>query len=72
MDELDEMIDSLIPRRTSGRRFLTGLLIGLVGGAVVAALFSPRSGPALRALVVERGQAWIGQFRQTLTGAQRL
>ncbi|WP_298819444.1 YtxH domain-containing protein [Chloroflexus sp.] len=72
MDELDTMIDSLIPRRTGGRRFIAGFLIGLAGGAIVAALFSPRSGPALRALVAERGQVWLGQFRQTLTGEQRL
>ncbi len=72
MDDLDAMIDSLIPRRTSGRRFVTGLLLGLIGGAAAAALLMPRSGPALRAWLAERAQAWLGQARNTLTGEQPL
>ncbi len=72
MDELDAMIDSLIPRRTSGRRFLAGLLLGMIGGAAAAMLLMPHSGPALRALVAERARAWLGQARSTLAGQQQL
>ncbi|MGB9739904.1 MAG: hypothetical protein C0184_04225 [Chloroflexus aggregans] len=72
MDDLDAMIDSLIPRRTSGRRFWQGLLIGLLIGSGIATLFSPRSGPVLRALVAERMQAGLGQLRHALNGRQSL
>ncbi|WP_322487960.1 YtxH domain-containing protein [Chloroflexus sp.] len=72
MDDLDAMIDSLIPRRTSGRRFVAGLLLGMIGGAAAAALLMPRSGPALRTWLAERVQAWLGQARNTLAGEQLL
>ncbi len=72
MDDLDTIINDLVPRRTSSRRFLSGLLLGLVGGAGAAALFLPRSGPELRRLLRERGMVLRGLIRQVLTGEHHL
>ncbi len=67
MDDLDTIINDLVPHRTSVRRFLSGLLLGLVGGASAAALLLPRSGPELRMLLRERGMVLRGLIRQALT-----
>ncbi len=71
-DDLDVMIDSLIPHRASGRRFIAGFILGLIGGGAVAALTLPRSGPALRALLAERAPMWLRQLRDALRSERPL
>lgn len=72
MDELDTMINDLVPHPISGRRFLFGLLLGFAGGASAAALLLPRSGPALRQWLNERATALVGQIRHILAGEDKL
>jgi gas vesicle protein len=53
MSDMTEAVDALFPR--PGRELWVGLALGLLAGAVAAALAAPRSGTSTRELLRERG-----------------
>jgi len=52
-----------------GGGFLTGLLLGALGGVIVAALAAPRTGGETRDALLERGRSIVDAARQRLDGA---
>jgi gas vesicle protein len=57
------------PEKERGGGFLTGLLLGALGGVVVAVLASPRPGTPNHEALVERGRAIVDAARARLDGA---
>ena len=55
--------------RESGSGFLTGLLLGALGGVIVAVLASPRPGTPNHEVLLERGRTIVDAARARLDGA---
>ena len=57
------------PEKERGGGFVTGLLLGALGGAIVAVLASPRPGTPNHEVLLERGRAIVDAARARLDGA---
>jgi gas vesicle protein len=56
-------------KEQSGGGFVTGLLLGALGGVIVALLASPRPGTPNHDVLLERGRAIVDAARSRLDGA---
>lgn len=56
----------------SSQRFLSGLLAGLVVGAIVAVLFAPEKGERTRKRLAKASGTWQGKASDALDSASEL
>lgn len=55
--------------KDNGGGFLTGLLLGALGGVIIATLAAPRTGGENRDALIERGRSIVDAARSRLDGA---